>query len=70
MELVEVDPVCESNAFFRRGEEEELLLEEVVMIEPVEGGFRLRSLFGEETVVRGVLEEINLLKHRVVFRPE
>ncbi|HSH68712.1 MAG TPA: CooT family nickel-binding protein [Deferrisomatales bacterium] len=62
--------MCESNAFVRRGEQEELLLEEVVMIVPVEGGFLLRSLFGEETVVRGTLEEINLLKHRVVFHPE
>ena len=62
--------MCESNAFLRRGEDDELLLEEVVVIEPVDGGFRLRSLFGEETVVRGTLEEINLLKHRVVFRPE
>ena len=60
--------MCESNAFIRRGEKEELLLEEVVWMEPVEGGFRLRSLFGEETVVMGTLQEINLLKHRVVFR--
>ena len=62
--------MCESNAFLRRGDEDELILEEVVVIEPVEEGFRLRSLFGEETLVKGALEEINLLKHRVVFRPE
>ncbi len=60
--------MCESNAYLRRDGGEELLLREVVMVEPIEGGFRLRSLFGEEAVVRGSLEEMNLLKHKILFR--
>ncbi|MHB8763093.1 MAG: CooT family nickel-binding protein [Deferrisomatales bacterium] len=59
--------MCEANAYLRRGDTEELLLEEVVVVEPEEGGFRLRNLFGEESVVRGRLAEVNLLKHRIVF---
>lgn len=59
--------MCESNAFLVRGDREETLLEEVTHMEPVEGGYRLRNLFGEETVVRGRLREVNLLKHRIVF---
>lgn len=59
--------MCESNAFFRRGEAEELLLKEVAVVEPVEGGYLLRSLFGDETVVKGRIEEINLLKHKILF---
>ncbi|MBI5015167.1 MAG: CooT family nickel-binding protein [Deltaproteobacteria bacterium] len=62
--------MCESNAFVRRGTTEELLLSEVAIVEPVEGGFRLRSLFGEEALVRGRLEEINLLKHKILFAEE
>jgi len=60
--------MCESNAYVRRAAGEELLLSEVVVVEPLEGGYRLRSLFGEEAVVRGELEEVNLLKHRILFR--
>lgn len=59
--------MCESNAYLRRGGDEELLLREVAQIEPVEGGFRLLSLFGEEALVRGRIAEINLLKHRILF---
>jgi predicted RNA-binding protein len=62
--------MCESNAYLRRGEDEELVLEEVVVIEPVAGGYLLRNLFGEETTVAGRIAEINLLKHKVVFAPE
>lgn len=62
--------MCESNAYVRRGETEELLLREVVVVEPVEGGFRLVGVFGEEATVRGRLAEINLLKHRILFSEE
>ncbi|MBI5441829.1 MAG: CooT family nickel-binding protein [Deltaproteobacteria bacterium] len=62
--------MCESNAYVRRGEAEELLLQEVVIVEPAEGGYRLRSLFGEETLVQGRLEEVNLLKHKILFSEE
>jgi predicted RNA-binding protein len=62
--------MCESNAYVRRGSEEELLLSEVAVVEPVEGGFRLRGLFGEEVLVRGRIEEINLLKHKILFAEE
>ena len=59
--------MCESSAFLRRGDQEEVVLREVTLLEPVEGGYRLRSLFGEEAVVHGRLEEVNLLKHRITF---
>jgi len=62
--------MCESNAYVRRGTVEELLLSEVAVVEPVEGGFRLRSLFGEEALVQGRIEEINLLKHKILFAQE
>ena len=62
--------MCESNAYLRRGDTEELLLKEVAVVEPVEGGFRLRSLFGEEALVRGRIQEVNLLKHKILFAEE
>jgi len=62
--------MCESNAFILRGGAEEPVLREVAVIEPVEGGYRLRSLFGEEATVRGRIQEINLLKHKILFAEE
>ena len=62
--------MCESNAFLCRGDKEELLLKEVAIVEPVPGGYRLRSLFGDEVVVLGCIEEVNLLKHKILFRED
>ncbi len=61
--------MCESNAFLKRGDEEELLLAEVALIEPMEGGYVLRGLFGEEVEVAGELKVIDLLKHKIIFEP-
>lgn len=59
--------MCESNAYMRRKDDEELLLASVARMEPTEGGFRLTGLFGEELEVKGRIEEVNLLKHKIVF---
>jgi predicted RNA-binding protein len=59
--------MCEANAYVLQGDQEELLLSEVTQVLPVEGGFRVIGLFGDETVVEGRFVELNLLKRRIVF---
>jgi len=61
--------MCESKVYLATTEGEELILEDVISITPEEGGYRLVTLFGEETHVRGRLRGIDLLKHRVVVEP-
>jgi predicted RNA-binding protein len=62
--------MCESNAYLLRDGNEELVLSEVVVIEPIEGGYRLSGLFGESVTVKGTLAEMNLLKHKIVFQEQ
>ena len=62
--------MCESNAYMKNGDEEELLLSEVAVVEPVPGGFRLVGLFGDELTVTGRLSGINLLKHKIIFEKD
>ncbi|TLM98606.1 CooT family nickel-binding protein [bacterium] len=59
--------MCESAAYFKKGNSEELILGEVARIEPVAGGFRLIGLLGDEMTISGKIEEINLLKHKIIF---
>jgi len=59
--------MCESTAFIERNGGEELLLSEVVRIEPVSGGYRLIGLLGDEVTLRGELREIDLLHHKILF---
>jgi predicted RNA-binding protein len=59
--------MCESKVFLATAEGEQLVLEDVISIRPEGEGYRLVTLFGEETHVRGRIKDIDLLKHRIVF---
>jgi predicted RNA-binding protein len=58
--------MCQSNAYFKKGDTEELILEDVAKIEFKDDNIiKLVSLFGEEREVKGELEEVNLLSHKI-----
>jgi len=61
--------MCESAVYLMTAEGEELLLEDVTSIRPVNDGYRLLNLFGEEVHVRGRIVDIDLLRHRVLLEP-
>ena len=43
------------------------IAEDVIWLEPTENGVSIRTLFGESRLVEGVLQGIDLLKHRVLL---
>ena len=59
--------MCEAAAYMAHGEDEELLLDAVDVIEPENDGFRLVSIFGEQKFVQGRIKSINLVNHRIIF---
>jgi predicted RNA-binding protein len=60
--------MCESNAFFFRNGEEELMMESVDLIEPQEQGrIRLENTFGEQMIVEGKIKRMNLVDHKIIF---
>jgi predicted RNA-binding protein len=60
--------MCETNAFLERGGKEELLLENVDVIEVVDGTLRLINIFGEEKKIKGSLKKFSLRENKIVFR--
>lgn len=62
--------MCESHAYLKKGDTEELILSEVSRIEPIDGGYRLSGLFGDEVTVKGRIADINLLRHKILFESE
>ena len=60
--------MCETNAFVERGGEEELLLENVDVIDVVDGTLRLINIFGEEKKIKGSLKKFSLRENKIVFR--
>lgn len=58
--------MCDLKAYGRKNDREELLLESVNLVLAEGDEVVLRSLFGEEKRVRGVLKEVSLAKNRII----
>jgi predicted RNA-binding protein len=61
--------MCEATAYLlNKDGEEELLLADVDLIEPEEGGkVRLVSIYGEQKILDGRIKSMSLVNHRVVL---
>jgi len=60
--------MCEANAYILRGEQEELILKSVDLVEPHEDGeFLLVDIFGTQKFIRGKLKQMNLVDHKILF---
>ena len=57
--------MCQSNVYALDGDEEELLLEDVALIESDGDSLTMRTLFGEPMVVAGPVVAVDLMRHRV-----
>lgn len=61
--------MCESNAYMLREGEEELVMESVGSLVPVDGSITLKSIFGETVSVNGELLEVDLIGHKIRLKP-
>jgi len=60
--------MCEANAYMLRGDDKELILESVDLVEPQEdGGFLLVDIFGSQKTIRAKLKRMNLVDHKIIF---
>jgi len=48
----------------------DVIMEEVIQVNPTAGGIELRSFFGEPRTVPARIREIDLIKHRVFLESE
>ena len=61
--------MCESIAYLKDADDrEELLLEDVVLLKPVDGRIVLMNILGEKKEIEAGIEQIDLLKHKIVLR--
>lgn len=63
--------MCEANAYLvDKSGRESLLLEAVDKVEPEEEGIRLVSIFGEQKFIKGKIDSLSLVDHKVFIKPE
>lgn len=63
--------MCEANAYLMEKDgKETLLMEAVDKVEPDEKGIRLVSIFGEQKFVKGRIDSLSLVDHKVYIRAD
>lgn len=61
--------MCESNVYLKKEDSEELVMENVAAVIPVgENTFLLKGLLGESMEVKAIIEDINLMGHRITLK--
>ena len=61
--------MCESHAYLLEGDEEKLIMEDVIDIREEGGKVTLSNIIGEESVIEAEVAAITLLDHKVLLRP-
>jgi len=63
--------MCESSAYLKNKDgQEELLLEDVVMLKPSGGRIVLMNILGEKKEIEASIDQIDLLRHKILlFNP-
>ena len=61
--------MCESNVYLKKNDTEELIMENVAAVTPAgDNVFLLKGLLGESLEVRAIIEEINLMGHKITLK--
>jgi len=60
--------MCESHAYVLRGDQAETVLDDVTFLQPEGGSVLLRNLFGEEVRIRGTIEKILFMDHKILIK--
>lgn len=59
--------MCESHVYVREEENETLIMDDAVCVEPVDGGVTVADASGRETFLEGTLQEVSFLNHTVII---
>jgi predicted RNA-binding protein len=60
--------MCEANAYWVKEGKEELILESVDILEPMDDGkWKLVGIFGEQMIVEGRIRGMKLVEHKIFF---
>ncbi len=60
--------MCEANAYIVKDGKETLLMEAVDKVQPEEDGIRLISIFGNQKFVKGYIDSLSLVDHKVFVK--
>jgi predicted RNA-binding protein len=60
--------MCEADVYLAIGDEEEMVMQSVDIVEPQNDNvWRLVNIFGEQKTVEGRIQSMNLVNHKIIF---
>jgi len=60
--------MCEANAYLINGDDANLVMEAVDVIEPGEEELRLVNIFGEQKFVKATIHALSLVDHKIYLK--
>jgi predicted RNA-binding protein len=60
--------MCEANAYLVKGDESQLVMEAVDVVEPGEDGLRLVNIFGEQKFFDATIHSLSLVDHKIYLK--
>jgi predicted RNA-binding protein len=61
--------MCQATVYLTQDGQEEEIMRDVILLEPVEDGLRLQAFFEEPVIVKAQVSRIDFLKHSVTLVP-
>jgi predicted RNA-binding protein len=61
--------MCQATVYLVQDGQEEEIMRDVILLEPVEDGLRLQAFFEEPVVVKARVSRVDFLKHSVTLVP-
>ena len=61
--------MCQATVYLAGDGQEEEIMRDVILLEPVEDGLRLQAFFEEPVIVKARVSRIDFLKHSVTLVP-
>ena len=61
--------MCQATVYLTQDGQEEEIMRDVILLEPVEDGLRLQAFFEEPVIVKARVSRIDFLKHSVTLVP-
>ncbi len=59
--------MCEANAYLRKNGQDELFLESVDKVTPMEDGLLLENIFGQRKTIKARIREMALVQHKIIL---
>ncbi len=61
--------MCQSTVYLRKGDQEEEILRDAILVEPCAEGIKIQGFFEAPRTIPARILTIDLLKHKIVLEP-